>query len=70
MVDAQKLCADFGSTRYFNVAILGVAIGAGRLGLDAETVLNEIEARVPAKFAETNKAAFLAGVKIGETTLP
>ena len=69
IVDAKKLCADFGSTRYFNVAILGVAIGTGRLGLDAKTVLNEIEARVPAKFAETNKAAFLAGVNIGETTL-
>ena len=66
VVNAQNLCADFGSTRYFNVAILGVAVGTGRIGLDAETVLTEIEKRVPAKFAETNKAAFLAGVKLGK----
>ncbi len=63
IVDAKKLCADFGSTRYFNVAILGVAAGSGRLGLDGQTILAEIETRVPAKFAETNKAAFTAGVE-------
>ena len=63
VVDAMELCSEFGSTRYFNVAILGVAVGTGRLGLDAETVLQEIEARVPAKFVETNKAAFSAGMK-------
>ncbi len=65
VVDAMQLCLPFGSTRYFNVAILGVAVGAGKLGLDAETVLKEMEARVPAKFADTNKAAFSAGVKVG-----
>ncbi|MCI9448230.1 MAG: indolepyruvate oxidoreductase subunit beta [Lachnospiraceae bacterium] len=63
IVDAKKLCGDFGSTRYFNVAILGVAAGSGRLGLDGQTILAEIETRVPAKFAETNKAAFTAGVE-------
>lgn len=63
VADAKKLCADFGSTRYFNVAILGVAAGTGRLGLDGQTIQKEIEARVPAKFAETNKAAFTAGME-------
>lgn len=64
VVDARELCSDFGSTRYFNVAILGVAVGTGKLGLDTDTVLQEIEARVPAKFVDTNKAAFSAGVKV------
>lgn len=62
VVNPHTLCADFGSTRYFNVAILGVATGTGRLGLDAETILKEIEKRVPAKFVDTNKAAFTAGI--------
>lgn len=65
VVDAMELCSSLGSTRYFNVAILGVAVGTGKLGLDEETVLKEIESRVPAKFAETNKAAFSAGIKVG-----
>lgn len=65
VVDAMELCSGFGSTRYFNVAILGVAVGTGKLGLDEETVLKEIEARVPAQFVDTNKEAFLAGAKVG-----
>lgn len=64
VVDAWELCREFGSTRYFNVAILGVAVGTGKLGLDAETVIKEIETRVPAKFADVNKAAFGAGIQI------
>ena len=66
VVDAQKMCAPFGSARYFNVAILGVAVGTGKLGLSSENVLAEIEKRVPEKFIETNKAAFQAGMEIGE----
>ena len=66
MVDAEELCRPFGSSRYFNIAILGVAAGTGLLGISADTILKEIEERVPAKFIDTNKAAFLAGKKIGE----
>lgn len=65
VVDAMELCSGFGSTRYFNVAILGVAVGTGKLGLDVETILKEIEVRVPAQFVDTNKDAFLAGTKVG-----
>lgn len=65
IIDAQNLCAPFGSTRYFNVAILGAAVGAGVLGLDAESVMREIEKKVPAKFIENNMAAFRAGMQIG-----
>lgn len=67
VVDAEKLCARFGSTRYFNVAILGVATGTGKLGIDAATLLKEIETRVPAKFADINTAAFMAGVQYSNT---
>lgn len=63
IIDAEKICAPFGSSRYFNVAILGAAVGAGKLGLSSDALLREIETRVPAKFVETNKKAFLAGIE-------
>lgn len=65
VVDAMQLCAPFGSSRYFNVAILGVAAGTGKLGLTASSLLQEIETRVPEKFIEINKKAFLKGMEIG-----
>lgn len=66
VIDGEELCRPFGSSRYFNIAILGVAAGAGRLGIDKETILAEIVRRVPERYLETNKAAFLAGAEIGE----
>lgn len=66
-IDARELCRPFGSERYFNIVILGVASGTGRLGLTPDALLTEIQRHVPQKFIETNKAAFLAGLKIGET---
>ena len=67
VTSAEEVCAPFGSTRYFNIAILGVAAGCGKLGFSAQDILRVIERKVPARFVETNKAAFLAGVKIGES---
>lgn len=66
VIDGEELCRPFGSSRYFNIAILGVAAGAGRLGIDKKTILSEIVRRVPERYLETNKAAFLAGAEIGE----
>lgn len=66
VMDAEKICAPFGSSRYFNIAILGVAVGANKLGISKETVLREIQKRVPEKFLETNRAAFDAGYEAGE----
>ncbi len=67
IIDAEKICAPFGSARYFNVAILGAAAGSGRLGLSSDALMQEIEARVPAKFVETNKKAFLAGIAYADS---
>lgn len=67
VTSAEEICAPFGSTRYFNIAILGVAAGCGKLGFSAQDILRVIKRKVPARFLETNKAAFLAGVKIGES---
>ena len=61
VIDAEKLCAPFGSSRYFNIAILGAACKTGKLGISKETLVEEIIKRVPEKFVETNLAAFDAG---------
>lgn len=65
-VDANEICKQFGSTKFFNIAILGIAAGSGRLGISKDTIIGEIESRVPAKFIEANKTAFDVGFKIGE----
>ena len=54
------------SEKFLNIAMLGVAVGTGRLGFDREEILAEIETRVPAKFLEANRQAFLKGIAMGE----
>ena len=43
-----------------------MAAGTGKLGIAKETVLAEIEKRVPEKYIEMNKDAFFAGYEEGE----
>ncbi|MBQ9065477.1 MAG: indolepyruvate oxidoreductase subunit beta [Blautia sp.] len=64
-VDADEVCASFGSTKFFNIIILGIAAGSGRLGIDKDTILAQIAKRVPARFADINRRAFLKGYEIG-----
>jgi indolepyruvate ferredoxin oxidoreductase beta subunit len=66
VVDSDEMCAPFGSSKFFNVAVLGAASGTGRLGIKAETIQNSIIKIVPDRFKEKNLAAFDAGKKIGE----
>ena len=66
VVDSDELCAPFGSSKFFNVAVLGAAAGTGELGISAETIRGEIVSIVPERFQEKNLAAFAAGYKIGE----
>ena len=63
-VDADEVCRPFGSAKFFNIIILGIAAGSGRLGISKDTILEQIEKRVPARFAEVNKKAFLAGYEL------
>ena len=65
VVDGDGLCARFGSAKFLNVALLGVAVGTGRLELDKDVVLSEIAARVPERFIEKNTEAFEAGYALG-----
>lgn len=65
VVDGKKLEQALGSPKYFNVAILGVAVGTESTGLQSDLVVREIEKRVPPKFIEKNKEAFAMGMEIG-----
>ena len=63
-VNAEEVCKPFGSTKFFNIIMLGVAAGSGHLGLSRETLLKQIGQYVPAKFLDANIRAFSAGIEI------
>ncbi len=65
LVDSDEVCKPFGSSRFFNIIILGIAAGSGKLGLSADTLLQQIEKRVPKAYADINKKAFHTGFEIG-----
>jgi indolepyruvate ferredoxin oxidoreductase beta subunit len=66
VVDADDLCKDLGSAKYFNVAVLGLALGAGLLSFTKEDMLSTIETTVKEAFTEINKKAFITGLAAGE----
>ena len=68
VVDSDALCAPFGSSKFFNVAVLGAALGTGELGLQEDTIRQTITKIVPERFQEKNLAALTAGMKIGESS--
>ena len=63
-INAEEVCKPFGSTKFFNIIMLGVAAGSGHLGLDRETLLKQIEQHVPSRFLDVNIQAFNAGIEI------
>ncbi len=64
-VNADEVCAPLGSNKFFNIILLGMAVASGKLGISKETVLEQIERRVPERFVEINKQAFEAGCMLG-----
>lgn len=63
--DGVKECKDLRTPRSLNILLLGIAAGSGRLGIAKETMMAEIEKRVPEKCRETNIKAFSIGFEIG-----
>lgn len=61
VVDSEQLK----SAKFLNIAMLGVAVGTGRLGFTKQQIMTEIEAKVPAKFLEINRQTFEKGLEIG-----
>lgn len=66
-VDGEEECKKLGSVKFLNILLLGTATGSGRLGISKETMISEIEKRVPPKYKEANIQAFLCGYEIGKT---
>lgn len=62
VVDGDKICAECGSPKVLNVALLGAAVATGKLGLSVDDIKNAIEQRVNAKFHELNLKALEKGV--------
>ena len=63
-IDAEEVCKPFGSTRFLNIILLGVAAGSGKLGLGRDTLLKQIEKNVPSRFLDVNIRAFESGMEI------
>ncbi len=64
-VDAGEICRPFGSGKFFNIMMVGIAAGSGKLGIGKDTILNRIKKRVKPQYADVNREAFLAGYEIG-----
>lgn len=65
-VNGEEVCQPFGSSKFFNIILLGIAAGSGHLGLSRESLLRQIKKHVPARFLDSNLAAFQAGLMLGE----
>ena len=66
-VDGKEECSKLGSEKFLNILLLGIAAGSGRLGTSKDTMIGEIEKRVPPKFKDKNIKAFQNGFEIGKT---
>lgn len=65
MVNDSALCESLGSIKFFNVAVLGVAQGAGLIRFTEEDMLDTIRATVKEAFIDKNIEAFRAGQLAG-----
>lgn len=63
IVDGDKICAQCGSAKVLNVALLGAACATGALGLTLEEIQTAISGRVAPQFIEMNTRALAAGAK-------
>ena len=64
-VNSEEVCKEFGSSKFFNIVILGIATGADVLGVSFDTVQDQLTKLIPQKFLEINKKAFMKGYEIG-----
>ena len=64
-VDADEVARQFGSNKFFNIVMLGVAAGSGRLGIDTGILEETVRRNVPAKYADINLEAFRSGLTTG-----
>ena len=61
VVDGTAICAQSGSPKVLNVALLGAAIASGLIGISLEEMEQAILKRVPEKFRAMNVTALNLG---------
>ena len=61
IVDGEEICAQCGSSKVLNVALLGAACATGALGLTLAEIQTAISGRVAPQFIEMNTQALAAG---------
>ena len=64
VMDGAAISREFGSAKFYNIALLGVAAASGRLGLDEADIISAIENGVNPKFVEVNKKVFEYAMKM------
>lgn len=64
VMDGAAISREFGSAKFYNIALLGVAAASGRLGLYEADIISAIENGVNPKFVEVNKKVFEYAMKM------
>jgi len=63
VVDGAAICAEVGSPKVLNTALLGAAAAAGVLGLSLDQIEQTIRAIMPERFVSMNLTALRAGAR-------
>lgn len=63
VVDGERICAECGSAKVLNVALLGAAAASGMLGLTVGELEDAVKERVASRFLAMNVQALAAGAK-------
>ena len=66
VVDGEAICAQCGSAKVLNVALLGAAIGSGALCISLEQMEQTMAQRLPARFLEMNRQALRLGAQFAQ----
>ncbi|HEX8963765.1 MAG TPA: indolepyruvate oxidoreductase subunit beta [Rhodocyclaceae bacterium] len=63
VIDGDAICADIGSPKVINVALIGAAAAAGALGLTIEQIENALRKSLRPKLVDMNVKALHAGAR-------
>jgi len=64
VVDSEAIFVACGTAKVLNIALLGVAVAAGVLGVSLEEIEKTIKEKLPQRFIDMNLKALRAGAKI------
>ncbi len=63
VVDTETICAECGSSKVINIALLGAAVASGILSVSFEEMEKTLGQKIPPKYLEMNLKAFRLGFK-------